>query len=220
MAMTVPEAETMIRAGVAALRRGNAREARVLFEGVVRGGSPVPPSWFALAQACRMTGDHAAESAALDQVLAVQPRNVGALIMRGDGHARSGDERAAISFYKTATQAAAGAPVPPMLAAEIARAEAAIRAVEGRFEHQLEARLAGKTRSRRFEQGLDILLGRKEIFLQQPSSFYFPGLPQEQFYEREDFAWLAGIEAAVPAMRAELEAVMLQDGAFSPARFR
>jgi hypothetical protein len=38
----------------------------------------------------------------------------------------------------------------------------------------------------RFRQSLDILLGR-ESFVQQPSIYYFPELPQIQFYDRENF---------------------------------
>jgi aspartyl/asparaginyl beta-hydroxylase (cupin superfamily) len=52
--------------------------------------------------------------------------------------------------------------------------------------------------------------------LQQPNVFYFPGLPQRQFYERDEFAWLGKIEAAAPAMRDELAAVIAAEGDFAP----
>jgi aspartyl/asparaginyl beta-hydroxylase (cupin superfamily) len=220
--VSAPEAEAAIRAGIAALQRREANEARGLFEAVLERGSPLPAPWFLLAQACRQGGDSRAEEAALDKVLSEQPRNIGALLMKGDCRARAADNRAAVSFYRTALAAAAHAgQVPPMLAAELRRAEAFTKLAEGEFEQRLEAHLASagigeSTRSPRFQASLDIMMGRKQVYLQEPNSFYFPGLPQIQFYERSEFPWLAGIEAAAPAMRAELEAVLAGEEAFRP----
>jgi tetratricopeptide (TPR) repeat protein len=222
MPMSAAEAESAIRSGVAALQQGNAKQAQQLFEEVIGRGSPLPPPWFLLAQACRRAGDHAGEEAALDRVLADQPRNIGALIMKGDCRGRTGDNRAAVSFYKAALNAAAYAgQVSPMLAPELQRVEGLCKAAEGEFEQHLQEKLAlegiaTSNRSRRFQDALDIMLGKKEVFLQQPSSFYFPGLPQIQFYERADFPWLAAVEEAVPEMRRELETVIEEEGAFKP----
>lgn len=222
MQMSAPQAERAMQAGIAALRQGRGEEARRLVQQVIDRGSPLPPPWFLLAQCCRSTGDTDAEEAALDKALADQPRNIGALIMKGDCRRRRGDLRAAVSFYRVALAAAAHAgQVPAILAAELRRVEALIREAEGGFEQQLETHLdkagidAG-ARSRRFQMALDIMLGRKQVYLQEPNSFYFPGLPQIQFYEREDFPWLAEIEAAIPAMRAELEAVLAAEDGFRP----
>ena len=222
MQMSAPEAESSIRAGIAALQQGKGEEARRLIQQVIDRGSPLAPPWFLLAQACHRTGDGVAEEAALDKVLGEQPRNIGALIMKGDCRRRGGDMRAAVSFYQTALAAAAHAgQIAPVLAAELRRVETLTREAEGGFEQRLEAHLEesgidAAGRSRRFRTALDILLGRKQVYLQQPNSFYFPGLPQIQFYEREDFPWLAEVEAAAPAMRAELEAVLAGEGSFRP----
>ena len=61
-----------------------------------------------------------------------------------------------------------------------------------------------------------MLLGKKQLYLQEPSSFYFPGLPQRQFYERDEFDWLGEVEAAVPAMRDELLSVLADGNDFAP----
>jgi hypothetical protein len=220
--MSVAEAEQAIRAGIAALQRRDAATARRMFEQVIESGSPVPPPWFLLAQACRQAGDPAAEETALDRVLTAQPRNMGALIMKGDCRAGAGDDRAAISFYRTALRAAANAgQVSPVLAGELQRAEAYCKGAERRFAdelgRQLQAAGVGEgARSKRVQDALDIMLGKKEVYLQQPTSFYFPGLPQIQFYERSDFPWLTEVEAVADAMRAELEAVVADDTAFKP----
>ncbi len=63
---------------------------------------------------------------------------------------------------------------------------------------------------------LDIVLGEKRIYVQEPRYYYFPGLPQIQFYADEQFPWLADVEAATDDDRAELLAVMRDPAAFSP----
>jgi aspartyl/asparaginyl beta-hydroxylase (cupin superfamily) len=68
---------------------------------------------------------------------------------------------------------------------------------------------AGK-RSERIEEALAILRGEAPIQLQQPTSLYFPGLPQRAFYERSEFSWVKGLEAQTAAINAELEALLAE----------
>jgi aspartyl/asparaginyl beta-hydroxylase (cupin superfamily) len=215
------EAEAMIRSGVAALQRGDPGEAMRLLRAAVAAGT-VPPPWFLLAQACRHGADPRGEEDALDKLLEAQPRHLGGLIMRADCHLRTGDRRAAASFYGAAlrTAAAGQEQISPMMANELRRAEAAAAQLEREFAAHIEKRLndcfAGAPPAGRVATAVDLLLGRKQVFLQQPTSFYFPGLPQIEFYERGQFPWLAQVEAAIPSIRAELEAVLAEDGAFVP----
>jgi aspartate beta-hydroxylase len=70
--------------------------------------------------------------------------------------------------------------------------------------------------SQRFRHSVDILLGRRDIYVQQPLLYYFPELPQVQFYDRARFPWLDRLEAATADIRQELLAVMGQPEAFAP----
>ena len=70
--------------------------------------------------------------------------------------------------------------------------------------------------SRRFAQSVDIALGERRVFVQEPRYFYFPELPQIQFYESALLPWLAEVEAATADIREELFAVMQDPDAFSP----
>ena len=63
---------------------------------------------------------------------------------------------------------------------------------------------------------VDVLLGKKAIYRQEPHSFYFPGLPESQFYDRDQFAWLGAVEAGTDAIREEFEAVWRTDHGFTP----
>lgn len=163
------------------------------------------------------------EEAEVDALLAREPANFAALVRKGDCRLRAGDERAAVSFYQAARRVAVAAPLSPDLAAEMARVEALLARSGGNFRHHLEAWLAAaglgpETVGDRFGDALAILFGEKEVRLglQQPSSFYFPGLPQRAYYEREEFAWLAALEAATGAIREELHRVLAGEAGFKP----
>jgi tetratricopeptide (TPR) repeat protein len=220
--MSVQEAEAKVRAGAAALQQGRPDEAARLLAEVTAAGIANAQVWLLLAHARGQAGDAVGEEAALDSLLAADPQNLRALIMKGDCRARAGDRRAATSFYRRARQVAGAAgELPPDLAGEVARVEVALADFERGYKAHLDAALAERgfgaaTRSRRFQQSLDILAGEKEIFVQQPTAYYFPELPNIQFYERERFDWAERVEAATAAIRAELLALMALKEAFRP----
>ena len=216
-------AEALVRDSVAALQRGDAAAARTGLERVTATGRANAQIWLILATALRRLGDRVAEEHALDEVLKLEPRAIRALILKGDIKADAGDDRGASSFYKAALRAAdgAGAKFPADLAAEVERVRRASAQADERYRAHLEASLehagiTGGQRSKHFQQSLDILFGQKRVYLQQPSTYYFPGLPQIQFYEREQFEWAAVVEAATADIRRELYALLEQDGLFRP----
>lgn len=199
----------------AALQRRDGVEAKRLLEGLERNDVPL----LMLAQACNLTGDAAGEEAALQQQLEIDPRNLPALLLTGEMKARGGDDRAANAFFQAAlNQAAAMSDVSTPLHAMLGRAQDFIAKTQQRFETHLLDHLgkSGLASGGRVGAAIDMLLGKKQLYLQEPSSFYFPGLPQRQFYERDEFDWLGEVEAAVPAMREELLAVLADGNDFAP----
>jgi aspartyl/asparaginyl beta-hydroxylase (cupin superfamily) len=95
----------------------------------------------------------------------------------------------------------------------------------GRYAAQFEAflrqrlvaqGLVERRSSGRFGDSLDLLTGKKKIYFQEPRQYFFPGLPQIQFYDRDDFPWLDQVEAATADIRAELIEVLKQESAFRP----
>ncbi len=162
------------------------------------------------------------DEAAVDQLLAREPGNVGALIHKADLRASAGDEKAANSFYRAALKAAARGPVSPALESELARAEAACQRSSRRFEEYLEdaltrAGFSAGQRPQRFQESIEILLGRRSAVspLQQPRTYFYPGLPPRRFYERHEFPWAAELEQQTDVIRQEL-LPLVQDG----SRFR
>jgi aspartyl/asparaginyl beta-hydroxylase (cupin superfamily) len=211
-----------VRAGGEALRRGDARRAHELFSRVLAAGRTDAATLLGLAYACRSLGDAAGKIAATDRLLAIEPRNTQALILKADHLAELGDARSASSYYLAALRGAPPlAQLPPDLAAELRRAQQMCERYSAQYQSYIVEQLTAKgfdanTSSRRFAQSLDIVLGRKRIYVQEPRYYYFPALPQIQFYERRDFAWLDRVEAATDAIRTELMAVLQDPAAFAP----
>jgi len=214
------DADRLVRQGVAAMQRGAAADARRAFEQVAAAGDGIAAPWILIAQACRLERDDAGELHALDQLLAEQPRHVRALIMKGDLLGRQGDVRGAHSFYRLAVGVAKGSGrLPPSLAGEVRRVSEELQRSRGDYRAHLDRALAdaGFTALKpRVRDALAIASGEKQLYLQEPTSFYFPGLPQIQFYEREAFDWAEALEARTPAIRAELDAVLARTHDFPP----
>lgn len=202
------DADRLAHQGLEALRRGDGAAARAIFDRLVAEAPPdTPKPWLPLAQACRMLDNGAAEIAALQALLKEQPRNLPALLLMADRKRLDGDDRAATVFYSAAlNQAAVMRDVPPALHPLLRQAEAFKQEASQRFAAHVEGAVSD-TLSPRVAQSVDLLLGRRELYLQQPSMFYFAGLPQRPFYGREQFAWVGELEAATASIRAELEAV-------------
>ena len=208
--------------GIEALRQGDARKARESFERIVAAGQADASAYLGLAYACAGLKDHPAARAAVDRALALEPRNLRALIMKADYLAALGDARAASSFYRAVVSTAPPADqLPADLRSELARAQDMCGRYAAQFEAFLRERLAARglaegRSSGRFRDSLDILTGSKKIYFQEPRQYFFPGLPQIQFYERGDFPWLDKVEAATADIRAELIEILKQESAFKP----
>jgi len=220
--MPLEEARSLARAGMDALRRGDAWSARGAFERLVAAGADDASACVALGLACRAQGDLDSAQAAVDRALGHEPRNLRALILKGDLLASLGDARAASSFYlAVANQARAMGEVPADLRPEVERARALCERFAGQLEEGVRARLRGRglleeKASGRFLQSLDILFGHRQPYFQQPRYYFFPGLPQIQFFDRALFPWMDGLEAATADIRGELAGVLEEDSAFRP----
>ncbi|WP_313671496.1 aspartyl/asparaginyl beta-hydroxylase domain-containing protein [Sandarakinorhabdus sp.] len=213
--------ERTAQAGIAALQHGDGQVARRAFETIVASGRATVQIWLWLAQACDLLDDRAAVMAHVAQVVALDPANPYALVMAGEVQTRSGNDRAAIAWYERALNAAQGRQLPPDLIARLNRAAAAREAAFARFEGEMmgafrDAGVDAASTGPRFAEAMQIVAGRSQPYLQQPTSFYYPRLPQIPFYDPAEFAWTVALAAALPAIRAEAEAVMAQGAGIAP----
>ena len=221
MQLSNQDIERLVTEGVAALQQGRSEEAREKLEQVAATGRANAQIWLILATVCRDLADTPAEEAALDEMLALEPQAVRGLIMKADCRLKLGDDRNASFLYKKALQLAEGQNVPQGLLTELERAQRAAAELEARYASSLDEKLAARgfpaaERSARFQQSLDIMAGRKRIFLQEPTAFYYPELPHIQFFPT-DYDWVPALEAATDFIREELlGALAAQMGAFRP----
>jgi aspartyl/asparaginyl beta-hydroxylase (cupin superfamily) len=212
-AVSKDDFNAIAQSGLSALQQGDAVAARAAFERVAAAGYATPRLNLLLAHACQQLGNKPAAAAALDAVLAVEPRNIEALILRGDV---ADDDRAASAFYNFALTSAQGSNPSPAIAARLQHAAAALEAANGRMLGYLKGIMAEHDAGPRFVEAVEFVAGVKRPFLQSPTSFFYPGLPHTQFFDPADFGWAAELEAQAPAIRAELEAVLVSDTGLRP----
>ena len=71
---------------------------------------------------------------------------------------------------------------------------------------------AGAARElRRADRFVERIVGKRAVYHQQPAQFVYPGLPEIEFWDREEFPWLASLEAATSEIREEIVAILDED---------
>jgi aspartyl/asparaginyl beta-hydroxylase (cupin superfamily) len=199
--MTSPH-DPAVRAAQA-LRAGDAATAQAILADAKQERALTRSEHWLLAQTCRRLEDAAGEKAALLAILRDVPRDMPALLAMGDVAMRDGDDRAAVSWFTTALRQAAVTPPPTALHPLLQRAQTFCTEAQTRFATHLIDALA------------DVAIDTQRMpAVAHPSMFYYPGLPQRAFYERDEFDWVAGMEAQSAVLRDEFLAA--NTGAFAP----
>lgn len=219
--LTAQQAQALADQGLAALRQGQAAQARGAFARIVAAGLASADLHLALAHAHRLLGDRPSALDSIDAALALQPRDIGALVFKGD--LLDADAQAsAAAYYQAALRCAEALPaVPSEWQSAVAHAQAMCDRYAKHFDETLRAHLTTVVPrhgppSARFAQSLDLLSGHKQIYLPAPRLYYLPELPAAQFHDRSMFPWIAALEAASGEIRQELLALMRDPQDFAP----
>lgn len=206
--------------GAAALARGDVAEARRLLSQAVRGQPPMAIAHANFARVLQAEGDMPGALAELDRALRLEPGAYAAHLEKARIYGQLGRERDQALAYESALHLAPPQVLQlPELAPVFERAQAAVQRNKRELGAFLDARLdplrsgLGSRSLARFEESLDVSLGRKPVYLSRPAMFRITGLPSIAFFEREDFAWAPAAEACTAAIRAELEQVLAGDQA-------
>jgi Flp pilus assembly protein TadD len=205
--------------GATALRRGDRAQARTLLERAANAAPGDLMVWINFAMACRACGDSDGEAAAVSRALICDPMDLIALIMK----ARILDARGpAAEAARVHAAVLAVAPAPERLSPDLRAAvehsrkmvEAKNRSLEAFFDKHIS--VPEGERPRRFNESLNILLGKQKRYTHEPVQFYYPGLAPIYFFDRAQFPWLAAFEAATDEIREEFLRVHAEDRGFSP----
>jgi cytochrome c-type biogenesis protein CcmH/NrfG len=158
--------QSLWRSGAQALREGRLDQALFAFESIIRLGRADATVWFAVALAKNRLGDDAGCWSALDQVLALDPKNVRALMMRADAYASRGEPVAASAFYGAVVRLGhASAPLEPDLLVELRRAERACAEHQEHYETHLRRPEGSRLPRSDVRQKADLLAGADAALL-------------------------------------------------------
>jgi len=212
--------EQLISQGLAALKNGRFAEAKGLLLRATQAGANNASIWLALGMAARDSGDIELADQAADRSLKLEAANPRALFIKGDIYRHNGDDRSAGAHYKEGLRFCP--PVdqsPEELLKDIARVNAIIQQLSQKFADHMDAAMATSLNdvqgdTSRFRESLDMLVGRRKLYLSQPHQYYFPGLPAKEFYDAAAFDWVPELEAVTDDIRSEVEQLMADKARF------
>jgi len=214
-AVTSNDAAQANRLGMGSLRSGDARAAAEYFDAACHADPAALELRINLATAHRLLGNDDAERAALEAALAIDQRNLMALIRLAQLNERLGDDSAAAQRWTAVLSLSSAIEEPsPEFKALLAHAQAFVDrkrhaladALDRALDHGLTT--ASARDRRRVGAAADALLGRRRVFANECHGLHYPFLPADEFFDREHFPWLDTLEAATGDIRAELQAIM------------
>jgi aspartate beta-hydroxylase len=215
--MAPDSAAVLAACGIHALRKGDAAEARVLLERSIAADPSHPAMFLNLASSLRSLEDAEGEGKALDRALALDPHFLPALLQKASLFERQGNTKRAARIYHRALNAIPpGTTLPAAWQPLVERAQRVVLESLNELDGLLRERMSevraqfSTDDQERVDDCLGALVGKKRIYVQQPTYTHFPRLPAIQFYERKDFPWLPQVEQATDDIRAELLG-LLQD---------
>ena len=209
--------------GQHAFRQGAMPAARAAFQRIVDADGTIAQQWVQLAVACRNLNDDIAEDQAIQNALRIDPRELVALILRGNLLERRGRMHEASQAHGAVAAVAASTPqLPPELRPAVAEAVAHLERYnrdKGRFLDsyldQHYQKFAGED-LRRFRTSVDIMVGRKKRYDSQSMLYHYPHLAPIEFFDRSEFPWLESLEAATNEIRDEFLDILRSEEGFEP----
>jgi len=215
--------ETLSNEGTIALQKGDFQSAKRCFEQATTLTDASPEIWLGLATACEGLKDYDAQNTAIDRALDLNPRHLRALIAKGDLLDRNGEIKAAGGFYGSALSVSRQLTASPSaLMQDLQRAQKKCQEYAIAYEAYLRNTLDSATvetnesSNGAFARSLDIMFGKRQVYLQQPQKYYFPDLPSIQFYDRNQFTWIEDLEKQTSTITNELKTLLNDGENFSP----
>jgi aspartyl/asparaginyl beta-hydroxylase (cupin superfamily) len=204
------------------LLSGDASGALSVFQQLVQVAPRQVNHWMSLAATLRRLEQREAEMAALEKALALEPAHLVVLLQKGALLELMNKPRAAAVVYTHALQTLSPqARLPAAIEAHVAHARKRANENATALAAALDARLAslsevhprGGSERLRFDRCVDRILGRQRVYTPEPTGTLFPYLCNYEFYPREMFPWLAGLEANAQVIREELLTVLREEQA-------
>ncbi|TXC64928.1 aspartyl/asparaginyl beta-hydroxylase domain-containing protein [Sphingosinicella ginsenosidimutans] len=201
-----------------AAARGDLAAARALLERTVALDRSRADSWLKLSAICRGLGDLQAALVGVSGALAVEPLGFVPLLLKANILEKLGREAEAGEAYGHAL-----AQQPQSVASHLRQMTEHAKRMHAAHVERMAARLDGALDAaaakldgcerRRAERFRDNIVRRTRPFHSEPTHFHYPGLREREFHDREDFPWLAELEAATDPILADFNRVLTAERA-------
>ena len=224
MSLSPQEINALATAAMTSLQSGNAADAADRFQRIISSGGANRDIWLGLAIAHHTQGKLDDMIDALDQVLAEDPTNLRALVMKGDAIWDSGRHTDAATLYNYVRKLVPDpnmveGPARQMVSRVFERLAAHNSGIRLHLDSHFQFQPAVNStayEAARFERAKALLFGDHQRYTQQPRSFFYPELPDREWYEPSDFDWTQKLLAAEDQIRREFEALRERASAFTP----
>jgi aspartyl/asparaginyl beta-hydroxylase (cupin superfamily) len=197
------------------LARGDAAAALRRLSSLAETRAREPMVQLHIALAHKLRGDTSAEAAALEVALTSDPYFYPALLQKGTLLERLGQPRAAARVFRNVLKIMPEQDKRnPSLQRALEHAEAAVNANQQQLSDFLDRELGALRAAHasenlgRFDESVQVMLGRKKAYVPEPVMFHFTQLPAIQFYDNALFPWIAELEAAADSIRDEIVPVI------------
>ena len=156
---------------------------------------------------------------ALDLIIEKDKTDIDIWAMKGAFHEKIGAFREALQAYHCVLDLNQNSPITDQ--SKITHIQKRIPHILTNIEDRINQEIGSAgieltDEDSRFSDALDIMFGRKTVFLQEPQHLYFPELPQKQFYDKTEFSWSQSLEARWKDIQKELLEILSDDQFFSP----
>ncbi len=213
-----------------ALSGGDRVRATGLIESTIESNPDLAEPWYRLGVLQWTDGLLADAEQSFSKAVSLQPGHAAAWLKLGSARLASNqNEAAAVAFQQALLlqprlrSAEADTRLPESVRGEIGNANRTLR----RHYQEMSSQVIARTRQRfpeasleRFIEAFQILQGEKDKRycdpLQRPAFLLFPDMPAKPWFEREEFEWVEGIEAATPRIRDELGNLLAERAGFQP----
>jgi aspartate beta-hydroxylase len=208
-APTHPEANFAL--GFHAFQRKQLDVASNLFRTALSASTSTTGFKFTVARALQQVGDADGVMLALDATLAADPYHLQAILMKAKLLAQQGQSASAAEHFSNALKIVGPHFNWPealrdelddasrFCTAEAIKKEAWLNSVVEDVRHRHPTQ-----NWTRFDESVSIMAGRTKPYHQQPVMLHVPRLPAHTFYEREQFPFLADLEAQTALIRDEM----------------
>lgn len=215
LALSPEHPKALFHLGQLRLRAQDPQGSLALLERAAKAAPADPAIGLNASFAHRALGDVQGEMQALMRSLAIDPYFYPSLLSLGYWQEQNGQKKsAAVTFANALKIAPPEDRLPQNQRILFNHARDVVQENRDAFSAFVDGQLAqlyarhGQENLGRFEECKAALVGTKRIYVQEPAMLHFPRLPAIQFYDNADFPWIRQLEAATPAIRDELLAVL------------